>query len=122
MAHKVLVIEDDLSTINFISYTLEQKGYQVDAVSNGLEGLRKAQEEEPDLLILDVMLPGMDGFQICRHLRADSEANRIPILILSAKALEADKAEGIRAGADVYLTKAVDPAELVRQVEQLLAR
>lgn len=122
MARKILVIEDDPAAARLISYTLEQKGYQVLAVSDGREGLRRAREEGPDLLILDIMLPSMDGFQICRHLRAESRTSRIPILMLSAKARGVDKAYGIMVGADVYLTKPTDPAELVRQAERLLAR
>ena len=122
MAKKILVIEDDPAAARFISYTLEQKGYQILTASNGQQGLMRAKDEEPDLLILDVMLPGMDGFQICRKLRAKSQTSRIPILMLSAKTREADKAYGIKVGADVYLTKPTDPAELVRQAERLLAR
>lgn len=122
MAKKILVIEDDPSATRLIGYTLEQEGYHVLTAPNGLEGLKKAQEEELDLLILDVMLPGLDGFQICRRLRAESRTNHLPILMLSAKAQEVDKATGLKVGADEYLTKPHDPSELVSRVENLLAQ
>jgi len=118
----ILVIDDDPSTSRFISYTLEQEGYRVSTSPNGLEGLRKAQNEGPDLIVLDIMLPGIDGFEICQRLRAEPETAKLPILMLSAKAHEVDKATGLRVGADDYLTKPVDPAEIVKGVENLLAQ
>ncbi len=122
MAKKILAIEDDPASARLISYTLEQGGYQVLMAPNGLEGLRKAQEEEPDLVILDVMLPGLDGFQVCRRLRAEPRTRHLPILMLSAKAQEIDKATGLKVGADDYLTKPADPAELLSRVGSLLAQ
>ena len=122
MAKKILVVEDDPAASRLMSYILEGEGYQVLTAPNGVEGLRQAQEEEPDLLVLDVMLPGLDGFQVCRRLRAESRTSRIPVLMLSAKAQETDKATGLKVGADEYLTKPADPAELVRHVESLLAQ
>ena len=122
MAKKILVVEDDPASSRLISYTLERAGYQVLTAPNGLEGLGKAQEEEPDLVILDVMLPGLDGFQVCRRLRAESRTRHLPILMLSAKAQEIDKATGLKVGADDYLTKPADPSELVARVQNLLAQ
>ncbi len=86
MNKKILVIEDDPSTLRLIKYTLQQEGYQVLAATNGLAGIRKAQNEEPDLIVLDIMLPGMDGFEICHRLRAEPQTAQLPILMLSAKA------------------------------------
>ncbi len=90
--------------------------------SNGLEGLRKAKDEAPDLVILDVMLPGMDGFEICHRLRSEPATAQLPILMFSAKAQEIDKETGLKVGADGYLAKPAAPAEIVSQVGKLLAR
>ena len=121
MDRKILVIEDDQSALRFIGYTLEQEGYQVLTATNGLTGLRKAQSEAPDLIILDIMLPGIDGFEICHRLRAEPQTAQLPILMLSAKAQEIDKATGLNVGANDYLTKPADPSEIVSRVQTLLA-
>ena len=119
--NKILVIEDDPIALRLARYTLENAGYQVITASNGLEGLRKARER-PDLVVLDIMLPGMDGFEICHRLRAEPETAQLPLLILSAKAQEADKTTGLKLGADDYLTKPASPSEIVRRVQALLDR
>ena len=120
MPEKVLIVEDDAASGRFIGYTLEHEGYEVIIAKNGFEGIAKAQQEEPDLLVLDVMLPGIDGFQVCRRLRAESRASHLPILMLSAKAQEADIAAGLKVGADGYLAKPIDPGDLVSKVRSLL--
>jgi DNA-binding response OmpR family regulator len=122
MGKKILVIEDDPIALRLIEYTLRKEGYQVLQARNGLEGISKAQSEEPDLIILDVMLPGMDGFEICHRLRAKSQTVHLPILILSGKTQEIDKATGLKVGADDYITKPVAPRELVSRVGALLVR
>ena len=122
MKKRILLVEDDPSAIRLVSYTLEQEGYEVLTASNGLEGLKKAQEEKPDLLVLDVMLPGLDGFEVCRRLRADGETALLPVLMLSAKAQEIDKTTGMKMGADDYLPKPADPAEIVARVAGLLEK
>ncbi|MFC1926878.1 response regulator, partial [Chloroflexota bacterium] len=122
MAKKILVIDDDSGILRFLSDLLEQEGHRVLTASNSLEGFSKAREESPDLLILDVMLPGLDGFEVCHRLRTDPQTARLPILMLSAKAHEEDRATGLRAGADDYLMKPADPLALVSRVEALLAR
>ncbi len=120
MSKKVLVIEDDPSALRFIEYTLGQEGYQVLTATDGTKGIRKAQSEEPDLIILDVMLPGLDGFEICCRLRKDPKTARLPILMLSAKAQEIDKITGLKVGADDYLAKPADPSEVVNRIKKLL--
>ena len=122
MEKKILVIEDDPATTRLVEYSLRHEGYQVITCSNGLEGIRKAHSEAPDLVILDVMLPGMDGFEICHRLRAEPDTAKLPILMFSAKAQEIDKDTGIKVGADDYLTKPSAPAEIVSRVEKLLAK
>ncbi len=119
---KILVVEDDPSAARLVGYTLELQGYEVVNASNGVEGLRKAEEEQPDLLILDVMLPGLDGFEVCHRLRAGTETAHLPILMLSAKAQEIDKDTGLKLGADQYLVKPADPEDILAKVESLLAR
>ncbi len=121
MNKKILVIEDDPIALRFARYTLQQEGYQVITAPNGLEGLSKAQTQNPDLIILDIMLPGVDGFELCHRLRATTGTARIPILMLTAKAQESDRQTGFQVGADDYLIKPVQPSEIVSRVNALLA-
>jgi len=121
MTKKILVIEDDPSTLRFVEYTLQQEGMQVLTARNGLDGLKSAQSQHLDLIILDIMLPGLDGYEVCHRLRQKAETTSIPILMLSAKARQEDKDMGMRVGADDYLTKPVDPSEIVTKVQTLLA-
>jgi two-component system alkaline phosphatase synthesis response regulator PhoP len=122
MDKRILIIEDDPATSRLIDYSLRHEGYQVLRASNGLEGIRKVREEKPDLLILDVMLPGMDGYEICHSLRSHPDTASLPILMFSAKAQGIDKDTGLKVGADDYLAKPADPAEIVKRVENLLAK
>jgi two-component system alkaline phosphatase synthesis response regulator PhoP len=121
MDSKVLIIEDDPATTRLVDYSLRHHGYQVITAANGLEGIRKALNESPDLIILDVMLPGLDGFEICHRLRKEPATSKIKILMFSAKAQDADRETGMKVGADDYLTKPAAPAEIVARVEKLLA-
>lgn len=121
MSKTILVVEDDPIALRFARYTLLQEGYQVITAPNGLEGLRKALTENPDLIILDIMLPGIDGFEICYRLRAEPQTARTPILMLTSKAQESDRQTGLKVGADDYLTKPALPSEIIRRVEALLA-
>ena len=120
MNERILVIEDNPGSLRFMGYTLEKKGYQVITASDGLEGLRKAQDEHPNLIILDIMLPGLDGYEVCHRLRQKPETAILPILIISAKAHQDDKDIAFRVGADDYLTKPVAPSAMVAKVEALL--
>ena len=99
---------------------LEREGYQVLTASNGIVGLRTVKDENPDLLILDVMLPGIDGFEICNRLRAESQTAQLPIIMLSAKGQDADRDTGLKVGANDYLTKPVDRSVLIDKVQSLL--
>jgi DNA-binding response OmpR family regulator len=120
MNKRILVIEDDPSTLRLIKYSLQQEGYQVLTAPNGLEGIRKAKSEEPDLIILDVLLPGVDGFEICHRLRAEPQTARLPVLMLSAKARETDKATGLKVGANDYITKPWHRPELLDKIATVL--
>ena len=120
MATKVLVVEDDPSARRLVSFALEQEGFEVLTASNGLEGLTKAQTEGPEILVLDVMLPGLDGFEVCRRLRSDDQTSGVLILMLSAKAQESDMTTGLKMGADGYLAKPADPLEVAARVKTML--
>jgi DNA-binding response OmpR family regulator len=122
MAKKILVIEDDPATSRLVEYSLRHEGYEVITAFNGLEGIKKTKDEAPDLIILDVMLPGLDGFEICHRLRAAPATAQLPILMFSAKAQEIDKKTGLKVGADDYLPKPAAPAEIVSRVGILLTR
>ena len=121
MPKKILIVEDDPSFSRAINHIVEKEGYEVITASNGMTGLRMAKEENPDLLILDVMLPGLDGFEICSRLRQDPPTTELPIIMLSAKGQEADKTTGLKVGANEYLTKPVDRTLLLEKVTSLLA-
>jgi len=122
MTGKILIIEDDPSATSFASYALEQEGCQVLTAANGVEGLKMALEEKPDIIVLDVMLPGMDGFELCHRLRNEASTAKLPIMMLSVKGRESDRDMGLKVGADEYLTKPTDPDELVACVGRLLER
>jgi DNA-binding response OmpR family regulator len=120
MAKRILLVEDDPSLLRAVSYILEKEGYEVLTATNGLDGLTKAKGENPDLLILDVMLPGIDGYEVCHRLRAEPQTAQLPILMLSAKGQAADRATGLQVGANEYLTKPVERLVLLGKVEALL--
>jgi DNA-binding response OmpR family regulator len=120
IAKRILIVEDNPSVLRATGFILEKEGYEVLTAVDGLDGLKKAKEENPDLLILDVMLPGIDGFEICHSLRAEPQTAQLPILMFSAKGQETDKATGLKVGADEYLVKPVDREVLINKVEALL--
>ncbi|MCI0394440.1 MAG: response regulator, partial [Chloroflexi bacterium] len=122
MPDKILVVDDHSETLKVVSFILEQHGYQVVSARSGVEGLTLAETVRPALIVLDVMMPEMDGLEVCRRLRARPEFNHTPILFFTVKALVDDKWAGFQAGADDYLTKPTDPSELARRVKTLLVR
>jgi DNA-binding response OmpR family regulator/MinD-like ATPase involved in chromosome partitioning or flagellar assembly len=121
MAKKILIIEADPTALRLTEYTLKQRGHQVITTCNGLEGILTAQKEAPDLIILDVMLPGIDGYEVCKRLRTGAQTADIPILIISGKAREEDIAIGFKAGANDYLPKPATPSTIISRAERLLA-
>ncbi len=122
MADKILIIDDDLDTLKLVGLMLQKQGYEISAASNGALGLAKALEERPDLILLDVMMPDMDGYEVTRRLRRNPVTSAIPILMFTAKTQLDDKVTGFEAGADDYLTKPTHPTELQAHVRALLAR
>lgn len=122
MAEKVLVVDDDLDGLKLIGLMLQRNGYEVSAANSGGQALSKAQNDRPDLIILDVMMPDMSGYEVCRRLRKNPDTKSIPIIMFTAKTLIDDKVAGFEAGADDYLTKPTHPAELASRVKAILAR
>ncbi|MFD2681559.1 response regulator transcription factor [Bacillus seohaeanensis] len=120
MNKKILVVDDEQSIVTLIKYNLEQSGYSVITASDGEEGKNKAILEKPDLMILDLMLPKMDGIEVCKKLRQQKEL--LPILMLTAKDDEFDKVLGLELGADDYMTKPFSPREVVARVKAILRR
>jgi two-component system, OmpR family, phosphate regulon response regulator PhoB len=120
---RILIVEDDPDIALSLSVKLERDGgYRVETAGSGPEGLEKAQARPPDLVLLDVNLPGMDGFEICRRLRADAATSAVPIIMLTARIDEADRVAGLEFGADDYITKPFSPKEAVARVRAVLRR
>ena len=119
MPNTVLVVEDEPNLLTALKYTLEQEGYDTLTATNGDSGLNIARVREPDLVILDVMLPRLDGFEVCRILRSESS---VPILMLTARGEEADRVVGLELGADDYVTKPFSMRELLARVRNMLRR
>ncbi|RJP56034.1 MAG: response regulator [Anaerolineaceae bacterium] len=122
MTEKILIVDDDLDTLRLVGLMLQRQGYQISAASNGSQGLAKAFDERPDLILLDVMMPDMDGYEVTRRLRNNPATVSIPILMFTAKTQLDDKVVGFEVGADDYLTKPTHPTELQAHVKALLAR
>jgi two-component system cell cycle response regulator len=120
MGKRILVVDDDPTSLKLLDLVLNKEGYQVMTASNGLEALRKARLESPDLLILDVMLPGFDGFEICHRLRTEPATATMPIMMLSSKQQKSDQDAASKVGANAFLAKPVDRTALLTKVAELL--
>ena len=118
----VLVADDDEDIVRFVEVNLRLEGFEVVTAADGKEALEQALEISPDLVLLDIMMPEMDGFQVCQSLRANSQTKHIPVIMLTARSLSADKVVGLTAGADDYIIKPFDPIELVARVKSALRR
>ncbi len=121
MAATVLVVDDDPVIQKLLQVNFEMEGYVVLVAADGAEGLERARAERPDVVVLDVMMPKLSGLDVARALKSDPDTASIPVLLLSAKAQEADLRAGEEAGADAYLTKPFDPLYLLQRVEDLIA-
>jgi two-component system alkaline phosphatase synthesis response regulator PhoP len=119
MAH-ILVAEDERDIRELIAFTLRFAGYEVTTVSNGEEAVQAAAQIRPDLILMDVRMPRMDGYQACQHIKANPELQAIPVVFLSAKGQESEIQAGLEAGASEYLLKPFAPDELTRRVRELL--
>lgn len=116
---KVLAVDDDPTILRLLQVNLEMDGHEVHTADNGADALERVREVEPEVLLLDVMMPELDGWQVCERLRADAANDDLPIVFLSARAQETDLSRGNAAGADAYITKPFDPLALVELVERL---
>jgi two-component system, OmpR family, alkaline phosphatase synthesis response regulator PhoP len=121
MPLKVLVCDDERHIVRLIQVNLERQGYQVVTAFDGKEGLEKVRSEKPDLVVLDVMMPYMDGFEVLKTLRREPATETLPVIMLTAKAQDKDVFEGYHYGADMYLTKPFNPMELVTFVKRIAA-
>ena len=118
----ILVVDDEKAILEFIQFNLEQSGFQVTTVKTGETALKKARSIEPDLVVLDLMLPGIDGLDVCRILKSDKETEDIFVIMLTAKGSEEDIVKGLELGADDYLTKPFSPKVLVARIKALIRR
>lgn len=118
---RVLVVDDEVNIVRLIQVNLERQGYQVETANNGLQALEKIRASRPDLLVSDVMMPEMDGFELLSTVRRDPVLNDLPVIMLTAKAQDANVMEGYTRGADMYLTKPFNPAELISFAKRILS-
>jgi len=116
----ILIVDDEKDMVDMLSLRLEAAGFRVCAAYDGQEGLGMVRKEKPDLILLDVMMPKLDGYQVCRMLKFDQKFRDIPIIMLTARSQEQDKATGGDVGADAYVTKPFESADLVAKIEKML--
>lgn len=117
---RILVVDDEVDLVETVRFSLELEGFEVLVAHNGEEALNQARKESPDLILLDLMLPKLDGYKVCRLLKFDERYKHIPILMLTAKTQEKDRATGMETGADEYITKPFDMDELMNKVKNYL--
>ncbi|MBX7151308.1 response regulator [bacterium] len=120
MTHKILIVDDYPNMVDMLSVRLKANGFDVISSYDGVEGLQMARLQKPDLIILDVLLPRMDGFKICRLLKFDEKYRHIPIIMLTSRARDIDKKTGLDMGANAYIYKPYDSASLVQKINELL--
>ena len=118
---KILIADDHPEVVELVRISLEGEDYEIVDASNGEEALKKARFEKPDLIILDVMMPGMNGFEVCRQLKKDPQGKEIPIVMLTAKGQKVDKQKARRMGAREYITKPFSPSHLLAKIQEILA-
>ena len=121
VGQRILVADDDPVIVRLLQVNFKLEGYEVDTASHGEEAVQKASELRPSLILLDVMMPGLDGWEVCRRLKQDPGTADIPVIFLSARAQEEDRRRGLELGVAEYVTKPFDPGELVTLVGRLLA-
>jgi len=122
MQHKILVVDDETDVIDMLVVNLRGAGFQVSTAEDGAAALAKARNDSPSLIVLDLMLPGMSGLEICKVLKGDAATRHIPVIMLTAKGEEVDKVVGLELGADDYVTKPFSPRELVLRINRSLRR
>lgn len=121
-AHTILVVDDEQDLLDLIEYNLKKEGYQVLKAENGIEALEVAREKNPDLMLLDIMMPKMDGLEVCKTMRSDANLRHIPIIFLTARSDEKTEVEGLDLGADDYVTKPISTTKLISRIKAVLRR
>ncbi len=122
MKETILIVEDEKDIVKMLEYNLKKEGFKTLSVRNGEDAVKITTKECPDLIILDLMLPGMDGLEVCKALKGDTKTALIPIIMLTAKSQESDKVVGLELGADDYMTKPFSPRELIARIKAVLRR
>ena len=121
MSKRILVVDDEMYIVNILDFTLAGEGWEVISANNGEDALRTLLKVEPDLVILDVMMPRIEGVEVCRAIKAREESANTPVILLSAKNSDRDREKGMEAGADLYLTKPFSPSRLVEEIRNLMS-
>jgi two-component system alkaline phosphatase synthesis response regulator PhoP len=119
---KILIVDDEKDIVKMLSYNLKKEGYRTVDAHDGEDALDLAISEHPDLILLDLMLPGIDGLEVCKQLKKESKTSRIPVIMLTAKTQETDKVVGLELGADDYISKPFSPKELIARIKAVLRR
>src|SRR5262245_12747382 len=119
---KILVVDDEIYIVHILDFSLGMEGYEVVTALDGEQGLEKARAQRPDLIVLDIMMPKLDGYETCKMLKADPETRSIPIILLSAKGRNIEQKNGIAVGADDYITKPFSPRKLVERINSILGQ
>lgn len=119
---KVLVVDDEEYIQHILNFSFSAEGYQVITANDGEEAIEKAKSENPDVIVLDIMMPKMDGYEACRKLKTDPKTKHIPVILLTAKGREVDRKLGNEAGADDYMVKPFSPGRLIERVEAMIKR
>jgi two-component system alkaline phosphatase synthesis response regulator PhoP len=122
MRETILIVEDEKDIVRMLEYNLGKEGFRVSSVHTGEAAIASAHKQHPDLIILDLMLPGMDGLDVCREIKKESKTASIPVIMLTAKSQESDKIVGLEMGADDYVTKPFSPLELIARIRAVLRR
>ena len=121
MSHRVLVVDDDPVIVRLLEVNFEMEGFQVISAVDGMDGVERCRAEQPDIVVSDVMMPKLNGLELCVAIKADETTKHIPVVLLSAKAQVSDIRAGLDAGADDYVTKPFEPLDLIDRVNKLLA-
>ncbi|MEQ1833236.1 MAG: response regulator [Candidatus Eisenbacteria bacterium] len=117
---KILVVDDEIYIVHILDFSLGMEGYEVVTALDGEQALEKARSEKPDLIVLDIMMPKLDGYETCKRLKADAETKDMPVILLSAKGRNVDQKVGFEVGADDYITKPFSPRKLVERINAIL--
>ncbi len=119
---RILVVDDEIYIVHILEFSLTMEGYEVLTASDGEEALQVIEQERPDLVVLDIMMPKLDGYEVCHRLREDEDFRALPVILLSAKGRPIDRDAGLQAGADDYITKPFSPRKLLEKIRELLER